>query len=185
VIARIIRPQGRRGELLAEILTDFPEKFAERKQVWLSREDISEQREYTVEDHWFHKGRVVLHFSGVDSISQAESLTGFLVQIRSEARVQLDPGSVYVSDLVGSLLVNVSGEQPGEIGRVEDVLQGLGAAPLLLVRNAGQQYEIPFAAEYTVRFDPDRKLLEMKLPAGLLGVNAPLSEDEKREQRKR
>src|SRR5438874_12190844 len=76
VIARIIRPQGRRGELLAEILTDFPEKFAERKQVWLSREDISEQREYTVEDHWFHKGRVVLHFSGVDSISQAESLTG-------------------------------------------------------------------------------------------------------------
>ena len=90
-----------------------------------------------------------------------------------------------MSDLVGSLLVNVSGEQPGEVGRVEDVLQGLGAAPLLLVRNAGQQYEIPFAAEYTVRFDPDRKLLEMKLPAGLLGVNAPVSEDEKREQRKR
>ena len=34
-LARIRRPQGRKGEVFAEILTDFPEKFAERKQLWL------------------------------------------------------------------------------------------------------------------------------------------------------
>ena len=34
-LARIRRTQGRKGEVFAEILTDFPEKFAERRRLWL------------------------------------------------------------------------------------------------------------------------------------------------------
>lgn len=182
MIGRIVRPQGRHGEVLADILTDFPEKFSERKQLWLSHGESSERRQHTLENHWFHKGRVVLHFAGVNSIGDAEQLSGSLVEIPSEERAELEPGLVYVSDLVGSLLVDASGDQRKDIGRVEDVLQGVGSAPLLLVRNSDKQYEVPFAEEYIVRFDAARKVLEMKLPAGLLDVNAPLSDEEKREQ---
>ena len=34
-LARIRRPQGRKGEVFADILTDFPEKFADRRRLWL------------------------------------------------------------------------------------------------------------------------------------------------------
>jgi 16S rRNA processing protein RimM len=34
-LARIRRPQGRKGEVFADVLTDFPEKFAERRRLWL------------------------------------------------------------------------------------------------------------------------------------------------------
>lgn len=182
VVARIVRPQGRHGEVLADILTDFPEKFAERTRLWLSRENDSQRREYRLVGHWFHKGRVVLQFAGVDSISKAELLTASLVQVPREARAELDSGAVYVGDLVGSLLVDVSGDRRIEVGRIEDVRQGIGAAPLLAVRRQRNEYEIPFAEEYVVRIDVARKILEMKLPAGLLDVNAPLSDEEKKQE---
>ena len=179
-MARIVRPQGRRGEVLAEILTDFPEKFAERKQLWLSRENDSQRREYRLANHWFHKGRVVLQFAGVASISDAELLNGYLVQVPSVERAKLTEGAVYVGELVGSMLVDLSGGRHSEIGRIEDVRQGVGTAPLLVVRREAEEYEIPFAQEYVVRFDIAGKILEMNLPAGLLEVNAPLSDAEKK-----
>lgn len=179
-----MRPQGRRGEVLADILTDFPEKFADRKQLWISPEG-KQPREQTVEEHWFHKGRVVLKFAGVDSISSAEKLTGMLVQIPNSERSELGPGAVYVSDLVGSTLLDVAAVPARHVGVIDEVQQGVGEAPLLVVRNGKEEYEIPFAEEHVARFDARQKVLEMRLPSGLLEVNAPLSENEKREQRKR
>src|SRR5579863_2941044 len=80
-LARLRRPQGRKGEVFADILTDFPEKFAERRQLWLLRESSpgTPVREVELAAHWLHKGGVVLHFSGVDSISAAETLNGLIV----------------------------------------------------------------------------------------------------------
>lgn len=181
-IARIVRPQGRRGEVLADILTDFPEKFVQRKQLWLAAENESHRRECTLEDHWLHKGRIVLKFAGVDSITDAESLKGMLVEIPRELRSELEPGAAYVSDLVGSTVLDTSSSGLRKIGIIADVQQGSGTAPLLLVKDGDLNYEIPFAEEYIVRFDATNKLLEMKLPEGLLDVNAPLSDSEKREQ---
>lgn len=180
-IARIVRPQGRRGEVLAELLTDFPEKFSERRQLWLGFEGKPEPRECLLENHWLHKGRVVLKFAGIDSISSAEALSGMLVQIPTESRSQLELGAAYVSDLIGSTLFDVS--QNRNIGTIRDAQQGAGTAPLLIVDSAGKELEIPFAEEFIVRFNASKKLLEMNLPKGLLEVNDPLTEDEKAQQR--
>lgn len=176
VIARVVRPQGRRGEVLADILTDFPEKFAERRRLWLAKGDSAEVREYSLDDHWLHKGRVVLKFAGIDSISDAELLAGSLVKIPVNERAALDSNALYVSDLVGSTVVN----SKLEIGVIEEVQQSGGNAPMLIVRGDKQEYEIPFAQDYVVRFDAEKKILEMKLPQGLLEVNAPLSENKKK-----
>ncbi|MFL6437935.1 MAG: ribosome maturation factor RimM [Terriglobales bacterium] len=181
VIARIVRPQGRHGEVLADLLTDFPEKFVERKQLWLSSELGTTRRDCKVENHWFHKGRVVLKFAGVDSISDAENLSGWMVQIPTSERAELGSEAFYVGDLVGSAVVDAS---QSKIGIVADIQQSGGTAPLLLVDNGEKQYEIPFAAEYVVCFDASKKTLHMKLPEGLLDVNAPLSDEEKVQQRR-
>ena len=168
--------------MLAELLTDFPEKFAERKQLWLSREGESDAREYSLENHWLHKGRAVLKFAGIDSISAAEALRGMLVQIPSGSRSELEPGAAYIPDLIGSAVFDVS--QKRNIGVIEDVQQASGAAPLLIVRASGEEFEIPFAEEFVIGFNPSKKLLQMKLPEGLLDVNGPLTEEEKSRQRR-
>jgi 16S rRNA processing protein RimM len=170
---------------LADILTDFPEKFAERKRLWLAAQNRSRRDEYTLEGYWLHKGHIVLKLAGVNSISDAELLKGTLVEIPRELRSELAPGAAYVSDLIGSSVVDLSHGKPENIGIVEDVQQGSGTAPLLLVRGASGNYELPFAEEYIVRFDASNRVLEMKLPEGLLDVNAPLSDIEKREQHRK
>ncbi len=171
------RTQGRRGEVAAEIHTDFPERFRERKRLFALAGDGS-RREIELETSWPHKGGIVLKFRGVDSIAEAEKLTGCEIQIPREERAPLQPGSAYISDLLGCV-VAVAGR---EIGRIEDVQFGAGDAPLLVVKGE-KEYAIPFAAEFVRSLDVERKRLDMALPDGLLELDAPLTEEEKRQQR--
>lgn len=178
-IAKVTRTQGRKGEVAAALLTDFPERFAARKRLFALNAG-SDRRELELEDHWFHKGGVVLKFSGFDSISQAEALVGCEIQIPAAERAPLENGSVYVSDLVGCSVAD-SGR---EIGRIEDVQFGAGEAPLLVVKGQ-KEYLIPFAAAYIEKIAPAEKRLEMKLPEGMLELDAPLTQEEKERQRGR
>ena len=72
-IGRIQKAHGNRGEVAAEILTDFPDRFRAGNELWLSDGSASQPR--VLEGSWFHKGRVILKFLGCDSITAAEALT--------------------------------------------------------------------------------------------------------------
>ena len=178
-IARIVKAQGRHGEVMAEILTDFPERFAAREQLVLADEAKAVRREVALEQSWLHKGRVVLKFRGVDSIEAAQSLAGFEVQIPRSERVELEAGSYYVGDLVGCVVWDRSFEPAREIGRIEAVEQVSADAPLLNVRRGTEEIQIPFAEEYIVSVDANARRLDLKLPEGLLEINQPLTEEEK------
>lgn len=171
------RTQGRRGEVAAELHTDFPERFGERKRLFALAGDGS-RRPLELESSWEHKGGIVLKFRGVDSITDAEKLVGSEIQIPREERAPLKPGAAYVADLLGCVLV----ADGRELGKIEDVQFGAGDAPLLVVKGA-KEYDIPFAEEFVRSLDVERKRLEMALPEGLLELDAPLSEEEKRSQR--
>ena len=177
-VARIVRAQGRRGEVLAELHTDFPERFAERRKLFALADD-GRRRELALEEFWLHKGRVVLKFSGVDSIAAAEALAGCEVQIPAAERAPLPEGAAYVSDLVGSEVF----DGPRRVGKVSDVQSGAGEARLLVVQAGDREMLVPFAAAYVKSFQAAGKRLEMQLPEGLLELDAPLTEEEKREQR--
>src|SRR5271154_2529167 len=99
-LARIVRPWGRRGEVAAEILTDFPERLASLRQVHLFD---GRHPAYVIglRSYRLHIGQAVLHFEGVESISDAEKLRGLEVQIPASERVALTPGRFYITDLVG------------------------------------------------------------------------------------
>jgi 16S rRNA processing protein RimM len=193
-LARIRRPQGRKGEVFAEILTDFPEKFAQRRRLWLLVESPSTgsahppqvassaapaaPREIELAAHWLHKGGIVLHFCGVDSISSAEMLTGQIVALPREERAPLAEDEVYVGDLIGCVLVDVapvelSGAAPDVLGEIEDVDRSAGPVPLLIVRGAAGEVLVPFAKSYLRKLDLSSKRLEMALPEGLAQLNAP------------
>lgn len=126
----------------------------------------------------------VLKFRGVDSISQAEGLVGCELQIPAAERAPLEPGAAYVSDLVGCSVWDLTrGPESAAVGAVADVQFGAGEAPLLVVRSGKKEFLIPFAAEYLCRLDLPGRRLEMALPEGLLDVDAPLTDEEKRRQR--
>ncbi|HEY2394148.1 MAG TPA: ribosome maturation factor RimM [Candidatus Angelobacter sp.] len=186
-IARVAKTQGRHGEVAAALLTDFPELFASRKKVFACGENsgrakqalAAEQvrRELELEEHWFHKGMVVLKFAGVDSISDAEALIGSEIQIPRSERAELGSDEFYVSDLVGCTVTD-SGR---EIGRIKDVQFGSGEAPLLVIQG-DKEYLVPFAGAYIEKISMEQKRLEMKLPEGMLELDAPLNQEEKQRQ---
>jgi 16S rRNA processing protein RimM len=176
-IAKVVKVQGRVGEVLTELFTDFPEKFEERRRVyaWLPS---GERRELKLEDHWPHKGAMVLKFEGVDSIEDAEKIKGSEIQIPATDRTQLEDGAVYVSDLLECSVI-VAGL---EIGKVTDVDFGAGEAPLLIVKGS-KEYMIPFVAAFVKEQDLKGKRIEMQLPEGMLELDAPVSKKEKAQGR--
>jgi 16S rRNA processing protein RimM len=177
-LARLRRPQGRKGEVFADILTDFPKKFAERRRLWLVPETVSSgrsaaPRELTLANHWLHKGGIVLHFSGVESISDAETLAGLIVAIPRAERAALAEDETYVGDLIGCTLVDVAGAAPRVAGEIEDVDRTAGPVALLVVRGVAGEILVPFAKSYLRKVDLAAKRVEMALPDGLIDLNAP------------
>ncbi len=137
-----------------------------------------QRREVTVEDLWPHKSFLVLKFQGIETISDAEPLVGAELQLPRSERAELEPGWTYLSDLIGCTVFD--GQR--EIGEIENVQFGAGEAPLLVVRGKEQKsgaklpYEIPFAEAYLEKLDVEHRQVRMKLPEGLLEVNAPKSD---------
>lgn len=171
-LARIARPQGRRGEVVAELLTDSSERFAKLKEVFVG-EPGGETRTLALERAWAHKGRVVLKFSGVDSIGAAEELRGLHVLVPAGERARLEPGRYYVSDLVGCrVLVEREGARR-EIGTVTEI-ESTGGADLLHVApsdGARNEILIPLAEEICTEIDPAAKTIVVNPPEDLLELN--------------
>jgi 16S rRNA processing protein RimM len=185
VLAHLLRPQGRKGEVLAELFTDFPERFEDQRRVFLAAPGFSgnetEARSAEVVSFWLpvgkNEGRVVLQFSGIDTISDAESIAGLDVVVPRDERLPLDDESVYISELIGCTVY----DGPKPVGVVEDVQFAMtadggrrldDAAPLLAVTSPeGDEVLIPFAKAFLVAVDTEAKRIEMTLPEGLIEVN--------------
>jgi 16S rRNA processing protein RimM len=179
----VLGPQGRHGEVLAELHTDFPERFQQRRELSGLVADGT-RRELLLEEHWFHKGGIVLKFAGVDSISDAEQLAGCEIQIPREQRAELEPGATYVSELIGCQVWAVGESGPRLLGPIAEIQFAGGAAPLLVVSgDAGQEFLLPYAEEFLKAVDLEGRRIEMRLPDGLLEMQAPLKAEEKRQQR--
>jgi 16S rRNA processing protein RimM len=198
VLAHLLRPQGRKGEVLAELFTDFPERFEQQKRVFLAAPGFAgeeaDARPAEVVAFWLplgkNEGRVVLQFAAIDTISDAESIAGQDVLVPREERLRLDDESVYISELIGCTVYDGS----LAVGVVEDVqfamtadgARRLDAAPLLVVRSLeGDEILLPFAKAFLMRVDTEAKRIDMTLPEGLVEVNRPAgaggnSEDQKR-----
>jgi 16S rRNA processing protein RimM len=196
VLAHLLRPQGRKGELLAELLTDFPERFEGQKRVFLAPENFAgeeaEARAAEVISFWLpvgkNEGRIVLQFAGIDSITAAEGLAGLDVIVPYAERLALDDESEYVSDLIGCTVY----DGPNAVGIIDDVQfpstpdgarKLAEAAPLLAVLSpTGDEILIPFAKAFLVGVNVNEKRVDMALPEGLIEVNQARepSSDQKR-----
>lgn len=160
-IAEVVRPRGVRGEVVAEPLSSFPERYAALRSV------LVRDRAVAVEKLWWHDGRLVLKFAGIDSVDQAETLRGALVEVPETERWPLPPGRYYESDLIGCQ-VFAGGREVGKVVAVEDP----GGPSLLLVRWPGGEARIPLVPEICRQVDVAARRIEIEPPEGLLELGS-------------
>ncbi len=164
-IARIARPQGIRGEVIADILTDFPDRFADLDEVTLLR-DGKIFSLLNLEQHRFHKGRVLLKFAGYDDPDKAEELRGASLVIHRSELVELEENEYFLFDLEGCEAVTIDGHSLGTVVKVED----FGAAPLLVVKNQDKEFLIPLTLIICPEVDTKSKKIVVNPPDGLLDL---------------
>jgi 16S rRNA processing protein RimM len=204
VLARILRPQGRKGEVLADLFTDFPGRFVRQPRVWLAPQGFADSPSAAststepspplqlaeVASHWLplgkNAGRIVLRFAGFDSIELAETLAGKEVLVPLAERMTLDSDATYISDLIGCTVYDR--EQPlGTVSSVDFPATPDGArrledaAPLLAITSPnGDEILVPFVRAFLVALDPAAKSIRMALPEGLAELNLQPSRDAER-----
>ncbi|MEW5979176.1 MAG: ribosome maturation factor RimM [Acidobacteriota bacterium] len=161
-IAKIVRPQGNRGEVAADVLTDFPDRFSRLDRVVLEPEG-GPARSVELEKSWLHKQRVILKFSDINTIAEAEALRGFEVKIPRDELMPLEPNTYYHHELVGCAVRSSSGHDYGKITEVLD----FGGNCLLRVASGEAEFLMPFAEALLKRIDVPGRELICDLPEGL------------------
>jgi 16S rRNA processing protein RimM len=193
LIARILRARGNKGEVAAELLTDFPERLTKFQQVFVGNTNAeTEPRRMALKKCWLsqnHRGQAVFHFEGVNSISEAEKFRGLGVLLPFEQRIALPAGQYFVSDLIGcSVFDNPIAssalssspcslvEAPALLGTVRDVQfpgEEFSGTPLLEVETARGELLIPLAVDICKKIDVAALRIDVVLPEGLSDINQP------------
>ena len=159
-IGRVVKPQGRRGEVLTEPLSDRPDRFPSLRRAYVAGPGDS-AREVRVTSCWPHKGRFVLKLEGVDSIDDAERYRGLELRIAEEDLEPLPEGSYYHHQLRG---LRVEDGEGGSLGTVADLVETGGGAVVLVVRGPGGELLLPLAAPFVRRVDLPRGTLVAERP---------------------
>jgi len=165
IIARAVKPRGLKGEIVAELLTDFPDRFEDLEELIL----VSPRGERTtkrLEDYWFQNDRVVLKVAGYDDVDTAKELVGFEFAVPEQDRVQLPADHYYDWELEGCTVT--VGDQ--SIGTVNSVMRTGGAEILVVIDNSGKERLIPLADSIVVEIDAAGKTIVIDPPEGLLDL---------------
>jgi len=162
-IAKLIKSRGLRGELVADILTDFPERFDALETVVALLPDGARQS-LKIERFFFQKGRIVFKFAGFDSIETAENLRGAEICVPESEAIELDEDEFFDWELENCEVETVEGLK---LGRVKELMR-TGGTEILVVKGAEKEYLIPFAETICVEVDVENKLIKIDAPEGLL-----------------
>jgi 16S rRNA processing protein RimM len=189
LVARILRPRGNKGEVVAELLTDFPARFSTLRQIYLRKAGeephVTELQKFWIDRN--HPGMGVFHFAKSATISDAEKLRDFEILLPFEERVALPSGQYFVTDLIGCTVFDIPTEitklssaacameeAPRVLGTVKDVFftgESVAGTPVLQVESFRGELLVPLAEDICTRIDIAGRRIEVKLPEGLSDVN--------------
>ena len=158
-IGRVLRPHGVRGELRVEIHTDYPERFAVYKTVYLGPEHVP----YTIESHRFHQGKVLVKLADIDDRTAAEALREQWMSVSAVDAIPLEEGEIYVHQMLQLRVVTVEGEDLGEIQEVIET----GANLVYVVQGPAGQILLPDIPEVFLGIDLTARVATVRLLEGL------------------
>ena len=165
IIARAVKPRGLKGEIVAELLTDFPERFEDVDELVLVSPS-GERKTGTLEDYWFQNERVILKLADYDDVETAKELVGFEFAVPESERVALPEDQYYDWELegctvkVGNLI----------IGKVQSIIKTGGTEILQIAGENGKEQLIPLVDSIVVEIDTAGKTIVVDPPEGLLDL---------------
>jgi len=164
VVAHVVKVRGLRGEVVADLLTDFPDRFQHLDSLIGISPDGS-HRSLQIEEQWFHGRRLVLKFAGFDRVEEAKELVDYDLAVPAAERVELPEDSFYEWELIGCRVATVSGVV---VGQVEKIVRTGGVELLSVVDEAGRDRLVPMAGDIVLEIDKSKKLIRIDPPEGLL-----------------
>jgi 16S rRNA processing protein RimM len=166
IVARAVRTRGLKGELVADVLTDFPERFENVTEL-IGVAASGERKQVQLESYWFQNDRMVLKFAGYDNIETAKALVGYAFGLPEAERVELEADEFYDWELEGCSVENKLGES---IGKVREIMRTGGVELLVVAGEAGREVFIPMAESIVVEIDIAGKKILVDPPEGLLDL---------------
>jgi 16S rRNA processing protein RimM len=166
IVARAVRTRGLKGELVADVLTDFPERF-ERVSELTGVSPSGERQQFVLESYWFQNDRMVLKFAGYDSIDSAKTLVGYDFGLPEAERVELAKDEFYDWELEGCLVETTLGSA---LGKVREVMRTGGVELLVVENDQLSEIFIPMVASIVIEIDVAGKRIVVDPPEGLLDL---------------
>jgi len=140
IVAQILRPHGRRGEVVLRLHTDHLETVTGARQVYLGQESIEPVK---VEGIRLHKDRPLLKLAGIDDMDAALALKGRMICRPKEDLEPLDDGEYFLHNLVGLTVLDHLGRK---IGTMEAFVETGGPVLMAVPGLNGRELLIPFAS---------------------------------------
>ena len=163
-VGRVLRPHGVRGELRVEILTDYPERIADLRELYVG----ANHRPYAVAGVRFHQNVMLLTLEGCADRDTADTLRGALVEIAIEDAVPLDEDEFYHFQVIGMQVESDEGEVLGE---VVEVLTAPGANDVFIIHGTRGEILIPVIEDVVLDLDSEARKIRVHLLPGLLDTN--------------
>ncbi len=137
-IAKIVKPQGIKGEVKAMPLTNVLAVFDNLKSVSI------EGKDYEIMRISFRQGFLYITFNGVNTRNDAETLRNKQLKVdKSLLEDKKDDYEFLIDDLIGMVLYDTDG---GLVGQIVDV-ENYGATDNFVIESEGRTYQAPFLKE--------------------------------------
>ena len=162
-VGRLGRPWGVKGEIFVTPLTDFPERFDNIEEIFVSSKNDWEKKK--VVSSKFISGRPVLLFENINSPEQASRLTNRYLAIPKSMVRELPEGSNYIYDLIGCQVID---DKTGEaIGKITEVELFPANDVYMIETNDGKIKSLPVIERYVKKVDADSKKVFVD-PSGMI-----------------
>lgn len=154
------RPHGLRGEMLMEVLTDFPQRLKPGEDLFVG----PNHKLMTLASVRGHNDGLLVRFDSVETPEEAGKYRGNGIFVRAEDRPPLPEGEFYHHEVIGLRVVN---EDDEELGILSEILLTGANEVYIVKRPDGHDLLLPAIEEVILKIDPEAGLVRVRLLPGL------------------
>jgi 16S rRNA processing protein RimM len=160
-VGKLRRTHGVRGEIVMEVLTDFPERIHTGMTLYAG----PEHQPLRLHSLRWHGSTLLVTFDGYETLEQVVEWRNHLLYVTAADRPPLPEGEYYHHQVLGLRVVSEQGET---LGQVTEIL-ATGANDVYVVRpDIGKEILIPAVDDFILAVDLERGELRVRLLPGLL-----------------
>ena len=162
LVGSVARPHGLKGEVVVDVLSEVPERFAPGKSM-TARPKAGAPRGVKVASARPFGDRLLVRFEGYATREDALTLHGADLTVARGETAPKAEGRLYRFELLG---LRVRSREGADLGEVADVF-ATGSNDVYVVRGPAGELLLPALASVILEIDVDRGVMLVEVPPGL------------------